>query len=125
MKISVNSLTLERGIQNNNWNSPKAIRARQLMHQIACQTRPEKILIPTGLQNAFLAVKAVRVALLTAMALATKLHTALDVERARGIVPRPVIRHRFASSNHAVALTKLVEIKRASESKRFLKVKGG
>ena len=55
------------------------------MSEITRHPRPEKFPVPTGQQNAFLVVEAIRTALLTMMAAAMEAHTALDRERA-GIV---------------------------------------
>jgi hypothetical protein len=83
------------------------------MCEIVRQPRPEKIPVPTGQQNAVLAVQVVRIALLTTTTVATKPHTALDREQAR-IVVLCTTKRRTASGNHTDTLTKIVEIKGSS-----------
>ena len=94
------------------------------MSEIARQPRPEKIHVPTGQQNAFLAVETIRTALLTTTAAETEPHTALDREQA-GIVVVCAIRRRTAGDDHTVALTKIMKIERLIKSKPFPEVNGG
>jgi hypothetical protein len=95
------------------------------MSEIARHPRTEKIPVPTGIFNAFLAVEAIRTALLTTTAAATELHTALDRERA-GIVVVCAIRKRTAGGVHREAITtRITKIKRLIESKPFPEVNGG
>ena len=88
------------------------------MSEIARHPRPEKIPVPTEQLNAFLAVEAIRTALLTTTAAATELHTALGRERA-GIVVACAIRQRTAGGVHREAITRITKIKRLIESKPF------
>jgi hypothetical protein len=94
------------------------------MSEIARHPRPEKIPVPTGQLNAFLAVEAIRTALLTTTATATEAHTALDRERA-GIVVVCAIRQRTAGGVHRDAITRNTKIKRLIETKPFPELNGG
>jgi hypothetical protein len=90
------------------------------MSEIARHPRPEKIPVPTGQLNAFLAVEAIRTALLTTTVAATELHTALDRERA-GIVVVCAIRQQTAGGR----IHRITKIKRLIESNHSPKSMAG
>ena len=83
------------------------------MSEIARHPGPEKIPVPTGQLNAFLAVEAIRTALLATTAAAAAAveaaHTALDRERA-GIVVVSAIRRRTTAIPSKIIKIKVIKI---------------
>ncbi len=84
------------------------------MSEIARQPRPEKIFVPTGQQNAFLAVEAIRTALLmmTMVVVVTELRTALNKEQTGIVVVCAIGRRSAVGHDHTIALTKIIKIER-------------